>query len=51
MEQCRKTSVLSCHRCLINTSVEKNEQNIRTLTTRCLYVRVDVGIQTTVYIL
>ena len=24
----RKTIVLSCHRCLINTGVEKNEQNL-----------------------
>ncbi len=26
--QCRKTTVLSCHRCLINTGVEKNEQHL-----------------------
>jgi hypothetical protein len=24
--QCKKTTVLSCHRCLINTGVKKNEQ-------------------------
>jgi hypothetical protein len=26
--QCRKTAVLSCHRFLINTGVEKNEQHL-----------------------
>ncbi len=26
--QCRKTTVLSCHRCQINTGVEKNELNM-----------------------
>jgi hypothetical protein len=26
--QCRKTIVLSCHRCLINSGVEKNEQHL-----------------------
>ena len=25
---CRKTTVLSCHRCLINTVVGKNEQHL-----------------------
>ncbi len=25
---CRKTTVLSCHRCLINTGVETNEQHL-----------------------
>jgi len=51
--QCRKTTVLGCHRCLINTGVEKNElhlKKIRTLTTRCLWVRVNVDIQMIVYI-
>ncbi len=51
--QCRRTAVLICHRCLINTYVEKMNniqiQN-RTLATRCLYVRVNVGIQRIVYI-
>jgi hypothetical protein len=27
--QCRKTTVLSCHRCIINTGVEKNEQHLK----------------------
>jgi hypothetical protein len=51
--QCRKTAVLSCHRCLINTGVEKMNYIyiwIRTLITRCLYVRENVGIQMIVYI-
>jgi hypothetical protein len=26
--QCRNTTVLSCHRCLTNTGVEKNEQQL-----------------------
>jgi hypothetical protein len=26
--QCRKATVLSCHRCLVNTGVEKNELNL-----------------------
>ncbi len=26
--QCRKTTVLTCHRFLINTGVEKNEQHL-----------------------
>jgi len=26
--QCMKTIVLSCHRCLINSDVEKNEQHL-----------------------
>jgi len=26
--RCRKTTVLGCHRCLINTGVEKNEQHL-----------------------
>jgi hypothetical protein len=26
--QCRKTTVLSCHRCLSKTGVEKNEQHL-----------------------
>ncbi len=26
--QCRKTTVISCHICLINTGVEKNEQHL-----------------------
>ncbi len=37
--QCRKTTVLSSHRCLIKTGVEKMNNiliQIRTLTTRCL---------------
>jgi hypothetical protein len=28
IHQCRKTTALRCHRCLINTCVEKNEQHI-----------------------
>jgi len=47
--QCRRTTVLSYHRCLINTGVEKIEQHfnfVRILTARCLYGRVNVGIQT-----
>jgi hypothetical protein len=47
--QCRKTTVLSCKRCLIKTGVEKMNNIliwIRTLTTRCLQVRVNGGIQT-----
>ncbi len=47
--QCRKTTVLSCHRCLINTGVEKMNYiqiQIRALTTICLQVRVNDGIQT-----
>ncbi len=27
-QQCRKTTVLSCHRCLINTGVKKNELHL-----------------------
>ncbi len=36
--QCKKTTVLICHRCLINTCVEEmnNFKQIRTLTPRCL---------------
>ncbi len=37
--QCRKKTVFSCHRCLINSGVEKMNNiyiQIRTLTTRCL---------------
>jgi len=37
--QCRKTTVLSCHRCLINTGVEKMKNiqvQIRSSATRCL---------------
>ncbi len=52
-DQCRKTTDLNCHRCLINTGVEKMNNiyiQIRTFATRCLYVRVNVGIQTIVYI-
>jgi hypothetical protein len=48
----QETTVLRCHRCLINTGVEKMNKiyiKIRTLTTRCLYVRVNVSIQTIVY--
>ena len=26
--RCRKTTVLSCHRCLIKTGVKKNEQHL-----------------------
>ncbi len=43
--------VLSCHRCLINTGVEKMNYiqiYVRALTTRCLLVRVNVGSQTIV---
>ncbi len=50
--QCRKTTALSCHRSLINTGVEKMNCisiQIRTLTTRCLRVSVNVGIQAKVY--
>jgi hypothetical protein len=50
--QCRKTTVLSTHRCLINTVVEKMNFisiYIRILTTRCLQVRVNIGIQTILY--
>ncbi len=42
--------VLSCHRCVINTSVEKwttFKYKLETLTTGSLKVRVHVGIQTT----
>ncbi len=50
---CRKTTVLSSHRYLINTTVEKMT-NIkiwtRVLTTRCLWVKGNVGIPTIVYI-
>ncbi len=46
---CRKTTFLSCHRCLINTGVEK-VNNIQiligVLTTRCLQVKGYVGIST-----
>ncbi len=51
--QCRKTGVLSLHRFLINSGVEKMNNIqlwIRTLTTRCLQVRVNVCIQTIVYV-
>ncbi len=27
-DQCRKTTVFNCHRCLINTGVEKNEHHL-----------------------
>ncbi len=48
--QCKKTTVLSCHICLINTGVEKcTFKYIRVLTIRCLEVRVSVGIETIVY--
>jgi hypothetical protein len=26
--QCRKTTVLKCHKCLINTGAEKNQQHL-----------------------
>ncbi len=51
--QCRKATVLSFHRCLIYAGVEMMNNillKIRALTTRCLYVRVNVGFQTTVHI-
>ncbi len=41
--------VLSCHRCVINTDVEKwttFKYRLETLTTGCHKVRVHVGIQT-----
>jgi hypothetical protein len=50
---CRKTIVWSCHRCLINTGVEKMNNiliQIRVLTTKCLQVKGIVGIPTVVYI-
>jgi hypothetical protein len=49
----RKTTVLSCHRCLTDIGVEKMNNiliYIRMLTTRCLKVRGYVGFQTIVYI-
>ncbi len=42
---CRKTTVLSCHRCQINTSAEKMNHiyiDIQILTTICLYVKRNV---------
>jgi len=50
--QFRKTTVLSCHRCLINTGAER-VNNIKyrwPLTTRFLKVRVNVGTKTIVFI-
>ncbi len=48
-----KTIVLSSHRCQFNTGIEQMnilKIQIRALTTRCLLVRVNVDIQTFVYI-
>jgi hypothetical protein len=52
IHQRKKTTVLSCHRCLINTGVEKNEHylNANNNFDYQMYVRVNVGIQTTAYI-
>ncbi len=51
--QCRTTTGLSCRRCLINTGVEKRttfKYRLELWPLDCLYVRVNVGIQITVYI-
>ncbi len=48
----QENNCLNYHRCLISTGVEKLKSikiQILTLTTRCLYIRVNVGIQTIVY--
>jgi hypothetical protein len=45
--QCMKTTVFSCHRCLINTGVEKNELHLNIDYNQ---VRVKVVIPTIVYI-
>jgi hypothetical protein len=49
---CRKTTVLSCLRCLINTGIEKMnvEIYISILTSRYLQVKGNFGIPTTVTI-
>jgi hypothetical protein len=47
---CRKTTILSWHRCLFNNGVEKMNIKKRILTARCLYIKGNVGIQTIVYI-
>ncbi len=47
---CSKTTVLSCHRCLINTVTEKMNNKMRILATRCIQVKENVGIQTTAFI-
>jgi len=46
-----ETTVLSCHRCLINTGVEKNEQHLNidyNFDHQMSQVRVNFGIQTIV---
>ncbi len=48
--QCRKTAVLSCHRCLINSGVKKWTKFKNGLELWPPDVRVNGGIQTNVYI-
>ncbi len=46
IHQCRKTTVLICHRCLINIVVGKNEQHSNIVQNFEHQVWVNVGIQT-----
>ncbi len=51
--QWRKTAVFSCNRCIIDTGIEKiNNVSTQTVSfiTRCLLVKVNFGIPTTIYI-